>query len=516
MNILNRLYTWYGKRTVLTVFAVVLGLVIAGIIIASLNADPVVEAPGTSILPVVELSRVDAFGSQSLFKVIGEVKATSEARLQAEAGGRITNVNVELGDTVHAGQVIASFENSSQRAALLQAEGAYEAALASAASSEVSVESAQEAVDAARSSALSIYRSSYITAEGILRNDIDDLFTIVNDQAIGIRIDSKGQANVLNAERNALDTEIAQWQTQKDNVTVNSIDRELGDTKDLVNRMAAFVEQLSSLLSDTDITSSFTEADKTAMIGAIYSARTSLNGLSSGLEQAETAIVNAQNAFEQAQLTGSSDVSSAASAQIKIALGSLRAAQASYEKTIVRTPISGVVNALYLTPGEYASMGAPAVVIANNGALEVVTALNADEADMIAIGDTVHIDDIATGVVTAIAPAIDPLSGKKEVRIGIQDDVQLTNGDTVNIEFSRNTEKETDTITIPLSALKITTNDPVVFSVSEQNTLVSNTVKIGKVMGDVVEIIEGLSHDSVIVVDARGLRDGETVEVIAE
>ena len=66
-------------------------------------------------------------------------------------------------------------------------------------------------------------------------------------------------------------------------------------------------------------------------------------------------------------------------------------------------------------------------------------------------------------------------------------------------------------IQIPLSALKITPLGSQVFTVNASSTLVAHVVKEGKLMGDQIEIVEGLTPDMEIVTDARGLKEGQTI-----
>ena len=515
-NMIDRLYRWYGKRTVITVGIIALVLAGIGAFFHFYTTGQATQQEATKDLPQVEVKAISQLNNENSFSITGTVKAVSEARLQAESGGRITSVNVELGDTVPAGTVIATLENSAQRAALLQAEGSYEAALASAASSEISVESAEEAVATAKDSAITTYRSAYITVESILRNDIDDLFTITNDTAIGIRIDAKGQANTLNAERNALDTAIAQWQTKKDAVTPSSIQNDLDDKIELVRSMSAFVETLSTLLNDTEVTTSFTQADKDAMVTAIYSARASLNGVAQNLKSADDAITSALNAQEQALLSGSSAESSAASAQVKIALGSLRSAQSAYQKTIIRTPIGGVVNALYLKEGEYASPSQEAVIIANNNALEITAFVNQTESEQLEIGQDVVIDESIEGTITQIAPAIDANTGKIEIKIQTESD-QVKNGDTVRLSFTQidaiEQNDQPKDIIIPITALKVETDRIVVFTVGEDMRLVAHPITEGPLLGNTIIVKDGLDASMRIVLDARGLNEGDEVSV---
>lgn len=517
MFILNRLYRWYGRRNVLISLAVIVGLILVGLFL-HFTSNKTAELPVEERVSQVTLSRVDDLGSKSTFRVTGSVKAVSEARLQTEASGRITSVNVALGDTVRQGTIIASLENSRESAAVLQAQGAYEAAVASAATSESGTDSAQIALESALSAGVSAYKSAFISADSAVRNTIDDSFNNPDGATPGFRLDAFGTAPSLNAERTALEPILDSWSTEVSGVSTANVKSRLSKAQGDVERISAFAETLAALIAKQDTSNTaFTQAQKDALEAEFVGVRTSLNATEQALDGALTSIENAEEGLTRAQIAGTGTSVSLSDAQLKSALGTLRAAQANYEKTIVRTPISGVVNALYLKAGEYANPGSPAAVIANNNALEIATALSADDADMIEIGEEVFIDETVSGIVTAIAPAIDPISGKKEVKISVSDDTELTNGSIVSVEFKRNAESATATATqdiiVPLSALKITASGPIAFSVSQENTLVAHHVELGEILGDMVIVTEGLTPETMIVVDARGLKEGEKVEV---
>jgi hypothetical protein len=52
-----------------------------------------------------------------------------------------------------------------------------------------------------------------------------------------------------------------------------------------------------------------------------------------------------------------------------------------------------------------------------------------------------------------------------------------------------------------------------VFGVSDTNTLVAYPITLGVIMGDSVEVTNGITNDSRIITDARGLKAGDTVSV---
>lgn len=494
---LDRLYGWYGKPVVLGALGALVLLVVIGIIIRGAADDSASEE--VAKLPVVTLRAVGALESESVFSVVGTVRSVSEAQLRAEAGGRITSVPVRVGDTVTAGTVLATIENDRERASLLQAEGAYESALASARGSGVTLEEA-------RVGAANAYQNAFTVVDGIVQSTIDDYYMNPEGPIIGYRL-SSGNPTVMNARRADVEAMRIAWRTSIARGVVGDVDV-LTDAESNVRLLSALITDLNDIVLDEPRTSIFfDEAYQQELIGA----RATLDGVLASLSAARRVLA-------QAEVSGASNGTSEADARVKSALGTLRAAQAAYEKTLVRTPISGVVNALNMVAGEYATLGQPAAVVANNGSLEVKTALGESDLETITIGDAVTVNGSVTGVITSIAPAIDPVSGKAEVRVSVDDADALTNGTTVTITFSRNTAEasESDMILLPLAALKLLPSGPVAFGVNDEGVLVAYPVTLGAIMGDTVEVLEGLTRESVIVTDARGLRAGDAVTVTQE
>jgi multidrug efflux pump subunit AcrA (membrane-fusion protein) len=115
-----------GKQTIALSAALIVVLLIIG---RSLGGDAQTEE--YSKKRFVDISRVeDLMGGGRSLIIVGNVESINEAAVRSETGGKVVRVRASLGDRVSAGQTLAELENSSQRAALLQAEGALEAAQA--------------------------------------------------------------------------------------------------------------------------------------------------------------------------------------------------------------------------------------------------------------------------------------------------------------------------------------------------------------------------------------------------
>lgn len=473
------------------------------------------EAPAEVVasLPEVKVLSVAELGAAASFDTIGKVEAVSEANLQTEAGGRITSVSVKIGDTVGAGAVLATIENSAQRAQLVQAQGSYEAALAASAQSGVGVGEANTALTSAKNNAVNTYRSAYSTVNGAIFSNMDSFFGNPNGSVPGLKIDGAGQTQFLNNERVAFQSILPTWQQRSSAITVNSnLKSELAYAKTQTERTIAMVDTFITLFNQGGSVGGYSEVELQTLSTNFSTLKSSLIATRSSIDSALAGIDSAEDAVTRAQLSASGGAVSASDAQVKIALGSLQAAQSNYQKTVIRTPIQGVVNAFYLNAGDFVAPGQPAGIVANNNGLQIKTFVNEADSASLNEGDVVTIEGGASGVITAKAEALDPTNGKVAIVVGVNPDSGLTNGATVKVTFAQlSTKTEVDKILVPLSAVKITSTGTFVFTMGENNTLVAVPVTQGALLGENVEITEGLTRDTRIVVDARGLKEGQTV-----
>ena len=207
---------------------------------------------------------------------------------------------------------------------------------------------------------------------------------------------------------------------------------------------------------------------------------------------------------------------SASDAAIKTAQGARNAAAASLEKTFIRAPISGTLNSLSLELGDFVSSLQTVAVISNNSALEIVGQITPDDRAQIKIGASAKIENEYLGFVVSIAPAIDPLTKKIEIKIRFSGGTaSFTNGESVHLDIARTPKNAAakNAVAVPVSSVKIQSDDSVVFSVDASNHLVSHVVETGKLIGEKIEILSAIDPEMMIVTDARGLKEGQEVSV---
>lgn len=455
-------------------------------------SDTNTTAPAVTLATVASLS-----GTSGSVNVLGTVRSISEADILAQSGGSVTALHAGLGAYVPTGYVIAELENASQRASVLQAEGSYDAALA--------LQAGASPTDIA-ATARNTYTTAYSTLDTLLKSDIDLFFGDTGGQGPQLLISNTPYDYAyFPMKRQALTNAMTTWQQHL--ATAAS-----SDPQTLLNE-ADMIVRLATALGN-DLSRAATQPNSnanSAQLAALATARAGFASLQASITAAKTSY--------QGQNTSAT---AGTAASIKIALGSLRAAQAQLEKTLIRAPISGTVNFLTLHVGDYVTPLTHVATVAQNGALEITASVSEDTSSHLSVATKVLVEDIYPAVITSIAPALDPVTKQIEMHVTLTGKSPLVNGQSVRISLPTDTTNAkpatvatstAQALLLPLTALKLTPAARVVFSVGTDDRLVAHPVTIGEVHGDRIEVTTALPEDLRIVTDARGLSEGQKVMI---
>lgn len=487
-------WTWYKARPLwqrIVIGLIILGLLVGGFMLAT--GDKKAEDASDKNRTVTLATIAELSGDGSTVDLLGSVRSVTEADLLAQNGGTVRAVRARLGGTVPAGFVIAELENAAERAQVLQAEGSYDAAVAA--------RSAQSLPDT-QNSARTTYRTAYTTLDNALATQADQLFG--GPTAVGPDLLITPQSDVANA----LSRERARISKLMETYATNLSTADRRDPQTLLNEAESVARQVSTFLTQLSDAANSRESQPTgAQSAAIVAARASTDGVLASIQAARSGY-----------RAGSVGASASADATVKQALGSLRAAQANLERTVVRAPIGGQINFLPIRVGDYVTPLMHVATVAQNGALEILAYVSEGDRDLLAAGSKVTIEGKYDGVITSIAPALDPTNKQIEVHIAVTGASELVNGQSVHIALpdlaaSETPEKkEAGPALLPLAAVKLRADDRIVFTVDEASRLVARQVTVGEVRGDRIEILSGVTDDMRIVTDARGLSEGELVD----
>jgi len=197
---------------------------------------------------------------------------------------------------------------------------------------------------------------------------------------------------------------------------------------------------------------------------------------------------------------------------------SLQQAEWRLEQAALKAPVSGVVTALFVEPGEMANSGQTVVVISDlsNLAVEV----NVDETDVSRLADGMEVQvnldafpgNELTGRVTYIEPAATVESGVVLYAVTVKinsTELPLRSGMTVNVTFP--IEQRTDTLLVPFRAIETEGGQAYVTRVTASGSE-RVAVTMGLITDTQIEILSGLNEGDVVTVYANPVQDTELMK----
>lgn len=325
---------------------------------------------------------------------------------------------------------------------------------------------------------------------------------------------------------------------------VQTLSVEEGDT---VSRgQTLFTVDTSTVTSTMGALQQSYSATKAATDRAIESAQLGVEQAELGVEQAQQAVDNAEALLEvgaaaeqdvtqarqrlqQAQAALSQAQAGVAQAQAQQS-ASLAQIQASMDQITtqaelgtVTAPCAGTVTAVNLVRGGMASSAQPAVVIAENGAVEVAASVAEDVYMDIRKGDNAGVvisalsDDMVNGTISEVPAAANAQTSLYDVSVSLPADVKPPIGAFATVTFY--TDRRSDTISVPTEAILTGADDEqyvfVVDTYAEGDTAVRVTVETGLVSNTDTEILSGLAEgDRVVVKGQSYLSDGAAVRIV--
>lgn len=247
--------------------------------------------------------------------------------------------------------------------------------------------------------------------------------------------------------------------------------------------------------------------------------------------------VNAQNAnavyqnaatdykrFENAFKTGG--VTKQQLDQAKLALDNaktnLTQANINVGDTRIKAPISGFINKKYIEPGSILT-GMPATSlfdIVNVSKLKLKVTVNENQVASLKVGTSIKVvsnvypDKEFSGKISFIAPKADTsLNFPVEIEIANNASNDLKAGMYGTAKFASNKQKQS-LMVVPRNAFVGSVSSNQIFVVENDIAKLKN-VTAGRILGDKVEILNGLSEgDTVVVTGQINLQDGNKVEII--
>ncbi|MFZ2782802.1 MAG: efflux RND transporter periplasmic adaptor subunit [Sediminibacterium sp.] len=240
------------------------------------------------------------------------------------------------------------------------------------------------------------------------------------------------------------------------------------------------------------------------------------------LESAKANLQNAQRdkqRFENAFKTGGVTQQQLDQARLAVENAQARVSQAKIRvnDANVHASINGVVNKRYIEPGAYVSPGTKMFEIVNVAKLKLAVTVNENQVAQLRTGDKVQVkasvfpDKNFEGRISFIAAKADAaLNFPVEIEIASNPNNMLRAGmyGTAVFQFP----KQVPTILVPRAAFAGSVSSNQVFIVEKGNIARVRKVISGRIMGDQVQILEGLNEGETVITSGQiNLSDGSKI-----
>lgn len=469
-------------------------------------------------------------------KVTGPVTPTKEAMLSFEKTGTVTAVNVEVGNKVYAGQVLATLSNDDVYASLLQAkaqlanqEAILEQLQSGARPEELAiklqaVDNAKSSVDVTYSTIPDSIRDADAKVSDSIKTKLSTLFTLDGGTyKLSIFGCDQQFSGLVETKRGLFEKTLTDF--QKTTGAISSLsDRAVLDagldSAYITSREATLLLDDLSLLLSANCFSTASSIDTYRTI--VSTARTTVGTVFADINAKRTALTTAKNTLSSAtkdlELTKAGTDKAKVRAQVALvaqAEAQVASAQANVSKNILSAPFNGVITKVDITKGEIAGAGKSAVTIISSSAFQVEAKIPEIDITKVVVGNPVKVTLDAYGDAVpfeAVISRVDPsatMEGNVPVYRAIvsfkEVDSRVKSGMTANVSIV--TASKEKALSLPIRFVSVNSDGSGVVQVLAGKEKKPTRVELG-IRGDdgTIEIISGILPTDTVVAIQPGAR----------
>ncbi|MDA1334795.1 MAG: efflux RND transporter periplasmic adaptor subunit [bacterium] len=447
--------------------------------------------------------------------VTGRVQATESVNLAFEKSGRIASISADVGDTVGRGAVLVQQNNADLRADLAEAQANLKAENARLSElqrgtrpeeveiARVKVANQEQVLVDAKLNAIDKMRDAFTRSDDGIRKNIDSMFT-------GPRSDNpqlvfspgvQGEINIETA-RFLLELLLERWEdnllvlnsSSDMNVYFEEAKSVMGTVRDLLDLIASAINGTVGGISTA--TQSTYQTDTSTARTSVNTGIINMSAAEEKFRQASSSLSLAKEELILAKAGTTAEEILRQEANVESAQARVDGIGAEIAKTIIRTPISGIVTRQDATVGEIVAANINLVSVIGTSGFEMEANVPESDISNLKLEDSARVtldaytsDDIFMAHISKIDPAETVIEGVATYKVTLvfdERDERIRSGMTANIDIRADEKK--GVIAIPARAV---------------------VSKDGKKF---VRVVSGDSHEEVVV--TTGLRGSEgTIEI---
>lgn len=491
-----------------------------------------VYAFGGSGSDAEELITVESSTFVQEVAVTGKVVPAKDVDMAFETSGRVSKVNVRVGDAVKQGQILANVSNGDQWATVLQRQARVDSEAAKLAEVQRGSRAEDIAIAAADASgAKTTYeqnlqslvdevKDAYSKVDDAVRSKADQLFKnprTANPEVIAF--DDYQLRLMVNNERLKIGEMLLAWSKSIINLsTANYSEKYVSEARTNLDAARTFFNDLGAGVSALTASDAVSQTTIDKYKSDISSARTSISTSISSLAAAEQSYKTSQTAYSKAESElalkkagSTAEQINSQAAILKSAEADLQSARALLAKTNIVAPFDGIVTKVDTKEGEIASISTNVIAMISASSYEVESFISESDIAKVHVGQPARItldaygkDVIFLATVIEVDPAETVLDGVSTYKTKLQfttSDERIRSGMTANIIIQ--TAEKPAAVVIPQEALFLEAGEKMV-TVDQAGKRVNRKVETGGINtnGD-IEVISGISIGEKVVVKKK-------------
>ncbi len=461
--------------------------------------------------------------------VTGKVVAAQDVDMAFETSGRVSRVNVKVGDIVKTGQVLASVGSGDQYATVLQRQARVDSEAAKLAeiqrgSRTEDISIAQTEADGARitrdqnlQSLVDQIKDSYSKVDDAVRSKADQLFKnprSVNPEVVSF--DNYQLRISVNDQRVKIGEMLDVWAKSVAALTVSNYSENyinearinLAIARSFFNDLGAGVAILTASDAVPQTTIDKYKSDISSARTSVASSITSLASAEQTYKSSITAYARAQDQLALKKAGSTIEQINSQQAILKSAQADLQSAQALLAKTNITAPFDGIVTKVDTKVGEIASVNTNVIAMISASSYEVESHISETDIAKVQVGQPARItldaygkDIIFLATVVQVDPAETVLDGVSTYKTKLQfnsTDNRIRSGMTANITIQ--TAEKPSSVVVPQEALFLEAGEKMV-TIDQAGNRVKRKVETGGINSEgKIEIISGISVGERVVV----------------
>lgn len=174
----------------------------------------------------------------------------------------------------------------------------------------------------------------------------------------------------------------------------------------------------------------------------------------------------------------------------------------------LRAPFNGVVTNKFIDEGDMANPGVPLISVEGPGSFEVTASVPEREISKIKSGTEVQVsvkslDIEIPGTITEVSSSASNTGGQYLVKVVLdKTDPGIRSGMYATVQFPVEKTGDATALLIPKEAIVHRGELTGIYTVSQSNTAILRWLRLGRSLGDKVEVLSGLSADEKYIIDA--------------